>query len=240
MVREEEILVLYGSQTGNSEQAAIDLTEKIPEKLSNEEVTVSARHMQMDDFLEIERARWPRLVVIITSSYGVGQAPLGAYKFRALCDAIGEKKLGGLFDGVSYAMCGLGDSKYTTFFQNPSVINASMLAAGAWRVGVLGKADAGGEGDDEQGKVIQRWVDGIWTKLDRVLAEDAPDSEKLELAQERTLDLCEEIFDDFAPAKSKGPSGSLMIIVPILLAVIVGAMFSGKLDFLTGGGEDEG
>ena len=31
--------------------------------------------MQLDDFLELERAPWTRLVVIITSSYGVGQAP---------------------------------------------------------------------------------------------------------------------------------------------------------------------
>ena len=168
MPRQEEILVLYGSQTGNSEQAAIDLAEKAPSKLSNDDVTVTARHMQLDDFLEIERAKWPRLVVIITSSYGVGQAPLGCYKFRAMCDEIGKRKLSGMLDGVSYAMCGLGDSKYTTFFQNPSTINASLLAAGACRAGLLGKADASGEGEDEQGKVIQRWVDGTWSKLARV------------------------------------------------------------------------
>lgn len=238
MPRQEEILVLYGSQTGNSEQAAIDLAEKAPSKLSNDDVTVTARHMQLDDFLEIEQAKWPRLVVIITSSYGVGQAPLGCYKFRAMCDEIGKRKLSGMLDGVSYAMCGLGDSKYTTFFQNPSTINASLLAAGAWRAGLLGKADASGEGEDEQGKVIQRWVDGTWSKLARVLAEDPPEPEKLQNAQKKTLELCEEIFDDFAPAK-KGLGGTLAVVVPVVLAVLAGAFFSGKLDFLLNPEEEQ-
>mmetsp|Transcript_4327 Transcript_4327/g.12201 ORF Transcript_4327/g.12201 Transcript_4327/m.12201 type:complete len:240 (+) Transcript_4327:82-801(+) len=238
MPRQEEILVLYGSQTGNSEQAAIDLAEKAPAKLSNDEVTVTARHMQLDDFLEIERAKWSRLVVIITSSYGVGQAPLGCYKFRAMCDEIGKRKLSGMLDGVSYAMCGLGDSKYTTFFQNPSAINASLLTAGAWRAGLLGKADASGEGDDEQGKVIQRWVDTHWSKLARVLAEDPPEPEKLQNAQKKTLEICEEIFDDFAPAK-KGFGGALAIVVPVVLAVVAGAFFSGSLDFLLNPEEEQ-
>lgn len=221
---------MYGSQTGNSEQAAIDLAEKIPEKLSVG-MDVTARHMQLDDFLEIERAKWPRLVVIITSSYGVGQAPLGCYKFRAMCDAIAERKLSGMLEGVSYAMCGLGDSKYTTFFQNPSTINAALLTAGAWRVGLLGKADASGEGEDEQAKVIQRWVDTHWTKLARVLAEDPPAPEKLESAQKKTLELCEELFDDFAPKKVGGFGGMMTIIVPIILAIL-GAFLFGKLDFI--------
>ena len=237
MPRQEEILVLYGSQTGNSEQAAIDLAEKAPAKLSNDEVAVTARHMQLDDFLEIERAKWPRLVVIVTSSYGVGQAPLG-YKFRAMCDEIGKRKLSGMLDGVSYAMCGLGDSKYTTFFQNPSAINAGLLAAGAWRAGLLGKADASGEGEDEQGKVVQRWVDTHWSKLARVLAEDPPEPEKLQDAQKKTLELCEEIFDDFAPPK-KGFGGALSIVVPVVLAVVAGAFFSGKLDFLLKSEEEQ-
>lgn len=232
MSQREEILVLYGSQTGNSEQAAIDLAEKIPDKLSVDTGVVTARHMQLDDFLEIERAKWPRLVVIITSSYGVGQAPLGCYKFRALCDAIIERRLSGMLEGVSYAMCGLGDSKYTTFFQNPSTINAALLAAGAWRVGLLGKADASGEGEDEQAKVIQRWVDTHWTKLARVLAEDPPAPEKLESAQKKTLELCEELFEDFAPKKmGVGFGGMMTIIIPIILAVL-GAFLCGKLDFI--------
>jgi len=223
---------LYGSQTGNSEQAAIDLAEKIPDKLSVDTGVVTARHMQLDDFLEIERAKWPRLVVIITSSYGVGQAPLGCYKFRALCDAIIERRLSGMLEGVSYAMCGLGDSKYTTFFQNPSTINAALLAAGAWRVGLLGKADASGEGEDEQAKVIQRWVDTHWTKLARVLAEDPPAPEKLERAQKKTLVLCEELFEDFSPKKmGLGFGGMMTIIVPMILAVL-GAFLCGKLDFI--------
>ena len=94
--RTEKVLVLYGSQTGNSEQAAKDLCEQMSSKLTpliqkrtggGSTIRVEATHMQLDDFLELERAAWTRLIVICVSSYGVGQAPLGGYRFRELCDA---------------------------------------------------------------------------------------------------------------------------------------------------------
>ena len=69
----EEVLVLYGSQTGNSEGAAQEICSLIPTKLSS----TTSRVMHLDDFLEVEKAKWTKLVVIVCSSYGVGQAPIG-------------------------------------------------------------------------------------------------------------------------------------------------------------------
>lgn len=228
MSRQEEVLVLYGSQTGNSEQAAIEISEKIPSKLSINEVTVSSRHMQLDDFIEIERAKWPRLVVIVTSSYGVGQAPLGCYKFRELCDTIssgGKDAYGGVLDGLTYAMLGLGDSKFTTFFHNPTAIDKALTLSGAERVGTLGNADASGEGDDEQQKVISNWVDGIWTELERVIERKPVSDEKMEEMHLKTVGICESIFEDSkAPREGGGFSALLLICVPILIAVIVAAL----------------
>merc|ERR1719232_201125 len=131
----EEILVLYGSQTGNSEGAAQEIASLVPSRLksppadgaSGDGTPCSARCMQLDDFLEAERANWPRLVVIVCSSYGVGHAPLGAQKFREACDAILERGGGDRFlEGVKFALLGLGDSHYTTFFQNPTTINDAL------------------------------------------------------------------------------------------------------------------
>lgn len=136
--RIEKVYFLYGSQTGNSEQAALDLVQQVPTKLSpsriqsltksNVSVTVEPVHMQLDDFLEMDHCQWTRLIVIVVSSYGVGQAPLGSWRFRELCDTWLEqqegqnddttKTKGKVLKGMKYAMCGLGDSKYTTFFRS--------------------------------------------------------------------------------------------------------------------------
>eukprot|EP00591_Stephanopyxis_turris_P003485 CAMPEP_0195520066 /NCGR_PEP_ID=MMETSP0794_2-20130614/16048_1 /TAXON_ID=515487 /ORGANISM="Stephanopyxis turris, Strain CCMP 815" /LENGTH=248 /DNA_ID=CAMNT_0040649339 /DNA_START=13 /DNA_END=759 /DNA_ORIENTATION=+ len=226
--RNEEILVLYGSQTGNSEQAAIDFCDLVPTKLSTNKITVTARHMQLDDFLEVERANWSRLVVIITSSYGVGQAPLGCYRFRELCDEIitrtnTKTEINSLLDGVTFAMLGLGDSKFTTYFENPTKIHKAMCSAGAKHIGPLGKADAS---SGEQLEVIAKWIDGIWPLLGEVVGTNPPPVAKTTMAQTRTVELCTSVFPDFAPSPSEKISllikGAILVgIVSILMCIFL-------------------
>jgi len=236
--------VLYGSQTGNSEQAAIDICNKIPEQLSNSKlsafaggkelppINLTARHMQLDDFLEVERAKWTRLIVIVTSSYGVGQAPLGCQRFREFCDAILSRPVGDgtdrpMLNGVTYALLGLGDSKYTTFFQNPTKIDEALQLAGATRVGKLGKADASGKGDDEQAKVISRWVDEIWPVLAKVVSSEPPSNDTLEQACSSSIEICGEIIPDFVPTPKKSV-GVIQIAIPVIMAAIAAFYFTTK------------
>ena len=230
--RTERVLVLYGSQTGNSEQAAKDICNQVATKLSpqaigqytktEETIVVDAVHMQLDDFLELERAKWTRLVVICVSSYGVGMAPLGGYRFRELCDAwAAEKPSEPVLDGLHFALCGLGDSKFTTFFENPTKINDTLLAVGAKRAGPIGKADASGKGNDAQNLVIDRWIDGIWPHLAQVLAQKPLSSEALDEMQQKTVELCQRINPDFAPQKSQQPSLLVPLLV-LLVALLVG------------------
>lgn len=212
--RSEKVYVLYGSQMGNSEQAAVELCSQMATRLSPveiqritgtmDEVNIQPVHMQLDDFLEIEKCTWTRLLVIITSSYGVGQAPLGCYRYRDLCDAwyklYKEEKTEtkAVLDGVSFALCGLGDSKYPTYFQNPTRIDEAMRMVGAKRVGPLGKADASGTGNEAQATVVREWVDGIWPYLAKVVAQSPTLSvERLEEMQMDTVRLCQQINPDF-------------------------------------------
>ena len=209
--RTEKVLVLYGSQTGNSEAAAKDLCEKMSEQLSpavlkeltgtKDTITVESTHMQLDDFLELKQAAWTRLIVIVVSSYGVGQAPLGAYRFRELCDAWSEAKAENILDGVYFAMCGLGDSKYTTFFQNPTRIVAGLSQVGAQLVGPLGKADASGKGDEAQLETIDKWILGIWSHLATVVVKEPLSSQRLHEMQRETIALCRQINPDFLPER---------------------------------------
>eukprot|EP00559_Dactyliosolen_fragilissimus_P006162 CAMPEP_0184870544 /NCGR_PEP_ID=MMETSP0580-20130426/37865_1 /TAXON_ID=1118495 /ORGANISM="Dactyliosolen fragilissimus" /LENGTH=240 /DNA_ID=CAMNT_0027372669 /DNA_START=21 /DNA_END=743 /DNA_ORIENTATION=- len=225
----EEIFVLYSSQTGNSESAAEEITSLLPSKLSSSSKKYKAKCMQLDDFLEIERAAWTRLVIIVTSSYGVGQAPLGGYKFRELCDYILSEKgtdINNLLKGINYALLGLGDSKYTTFFKNPTTLDNALTKAGATRIGPLGKADASGTGDMEQGKIIQLWVDGIWSHLNEVLKGDgSPEGLDLLKSKDDSSQICAKIFEDWdlkgvTPSGNQGLFFAKLSILPILLSLV--------------------
>ena len=232
--RVEKINVLFGSQTGNSEQAAQDLCSQAADRLSpeaiqkltgtKERITVQPVCMQLDDFLELDRCAWTRLTVIITSSYGVGQAPLGGYRFRELCDAwLEDEAVGPVLSGFSYALCGLGDSKYTTFFKNPTRIDAGLQKVGAKRVGPLGKCDASGTGSNEQPQVIARWMDDIWKHLAQVVVEPPLEETKLVSAQAATVDLCRKINPDFLPEPQQNLS--LWALVVVVMAILLALYF---------------
>lgn len=235
--RTEKVLVLYGSQTGNSEQAAKDLCEQCSSKLTpatiqkltesskKEEIIVVPVHMQMDDFLELERAAWTRLIVIVVSSYGVGSAPLGGYRFRELCDAWADEGADEkILDGVYFAMCGLGDSKYTTFFQNPTKIDKTLRQVGAKRVGPLGKADASGTGSEKQHEVIERWMNGIWPHLAEVVVKEPLPTERLDEMQRKTVLLCQKVNPDFLP-EPKSNQQMPLLVVSVAITLVAAATF---------------
>ena len=242
---EEEVLVLYGSQTGNSEAAAEQLSSLLPSKLSTaDNRTLTSRCMHLDDFLEVEHAQWTRLVIIICSSYGVGQAPIGARKFREVCDVILERfgyddvtttnddtnnnnnKKGDddkMLTGVTYALLGLGDSHYTTFFRNPTTIENALSTVGATRVGELGKADASGTGNMEQSKVIERWIDSIWKDLQTIIDKPMTEEEELKLhkAHAQTWKLCLELYKEWKPTNYYALIGLFLPLGGVVVGILV-------------------
>lgn len=233
----EEILVLFGSQTGNSEAAAREIAARIPSRLTPAEIVgrggpplaVTARALTLDDFLELERAAWTRVVVIVCSSYGVGQAPLGCRYFREVCDSISEHgdnstvRSKRLLFGVKFALLGLGDSHYTTYFRNPTAIEDALTAIGATRVGPLGKADASGTGEQEQSRVVERWTEGIWDELAKAVAQDPAEGSagKMERAQKVTYQLCLELFPEWRPNTNWAKIGAVALpLVGAALALV--------------------
>lgn len=201
--------------------------------------------MHLDDFLEVEHGKWTRLVIIVCSSYGVGQAPIGARKFREFCDDLLDRKKRGeewgvnkggsgastatsMLGGISFALLGLGDSHYTTYFRNPTVIHDALTAYGATLIGEIGKADASGTGNLEQSKVIERWIEGIWETLDGALEMEMPDMDFLDKAREGTWEVCLDIFPDWKPARKLPVVGAAFYLplVGIILAMLVHHYFS--------------
>jgi sulfite reductase alpha subunit-like flavoprotein len=219
----EHIFVLYASQTGNAEQAAKDCCEQLPSHLQHGKSTVTCSHMQLDDFLELEQCQWNRFVIIVSSSYGVGQAPLGGYRFRAFCDAIlsADDNHNKFLEGLSFCLLGLGDSKYTTFFQNPNTIHDAMVKAGATLVGKIGTADASGD----QLQAIAKWIQGIWTPLQTALHTTPTfPSERFISMQQETIQICRENDPTFMPISRQKLHRSTWIVLPVLVVLVATAI----------------
>jgi sulfite reductase alpha subunit-like flavoprotein len=167
--KEEEILVLFGSQRGTSEDAARAFAKEAPQRLN-----VKVKIVEMDDFLE--SPSWRTVVVIFVSSFGTGGAPMGAQAFRKFCDRVitdytDNQDKDGFLKGIYIAMCGQGDSKYQTYQENPKTIVKALTMAGAELVGDVGATDA--ENRMKQQEEIRQWIETIWDPLSKVLA-DAP------------------------------------------------------------------
>lgn len=120
-IRTESMYVLYGSQTGNSEQAAKDFCTELEEKFTPKyfedmglsPVKITTNCLQLDDFLEYEHSAFTKTMIVFVSSYGVGQAPMGSYKFRSFAEELLSQTESGklssdFLKGLSYAVCGLG------------------------------------------------------------------------------------------------------------------------------------
>ena len=209
--RVEPMYVLYGSQMGNSEQYAKLFCSKLQKKFTSEffqeqgltPVNVETTCIQLDDFLEMRHAAFTKCIVIFVSSYGVGQAPLGSYRFREVCDAFSEGKHKQALKGLKYAICGLGDSSYPTYLQNPKAIDGGLSAAGAQRIGDMAEADADGLREKGQDATIRRWVEGIWVPLAKAICSSGGGDDEVDTKamQANTIPHLVKLDPDYTPPK---------------------------------------
>lgn len=173
---EEEILVLFGSQRGTSEDAASAFAKEASNRLN-----VKVKSVELDDFLE--SPSWRRVVVVFVSSFGAGGAPMGAQQFRKFCDRLiqdytDNPEKAGFLKGIHLALCGQGDSKYQTYQENPKTIVKALTMAGAELVGEVGATDA--ENRMKQQEEIRQWTESMWDPLSKVLAEAPLPEDRLE------------------------------------------------------------
>ncbi|KAL3924487.1 MAG: hypothetical protein SGILL_001012 [Bacillariaceae sp.] len=230
--RKEHLFCLYGSQTGNSEQAAEDFCRQISQvyttaffqKHNLPAVEVETTCIQLDDFMELRNAEYTKCMVIFVSSYGVGQAPLGAYRFRSFADKLVDGANPSMLKGLSYAICGLGDSNYPTYLKNPTTIDKGLTVAGAQRIGDLGKADAHHQiGDKAQHKVIAKWIDDLWVPLAKALTDSSKKPDLVEM-QSATISILQELDPDFKKSSGGLPPfvyaiGALVAILAVLIGM---------------------
>jgi sulfite reductase alpha subunit-like flavoprotein len=152
--------------------------------------------------------------------YFGASAPLGAYRFRELCDEFLSEGMEKILPGLQYALCGLGDTNYKTYLNNPTTIDKGLTAVGAKRIGEMGEGNASGTGEMSQDKVIQKWSQDILVPLAKALADETEiDTSKM---QSKTIPLMMKLNPDYvSPHQGEKKSGMLPYIG--LGAVLVGA-----------------
>lgn len=115
MTTQRDILILYGSQTGNAEGMSCELFDDL--------TLITKRHVfrkSLNEWREdAEQTSWDEVfdrtacIFIICSTTGNGDFPDNAEKFWRF---IKSRKLDkNFFQGVSFAVCALGDTNYSQF-----------------------------------------------------------------------------------------------------------------------------
>ncbi|KAF0970949.1 MULTISPECIES: flavodoxin domain-containing protein [Gordonia] len=128
------VIILYGTESGNAEMVADDVAEFLGD--NDFDATVTA----MDDFdvtgFDDLTAGDTRLL-LITSTYGEGGLP-------ATAEPLHSELSGSRPDltGIEFLAFGLGDSTYETYNNAVDVLSAAFTDLGARLVGEIGRHDA--------------------------------------------------------------------------------------------------
>lgn len=116
----QRVNILFGTETGNSEDLANRLGEKLGTE-SIEAVVSSLEETNLNDLKEMEKA------IIVVSTWGDGEPPSTAEEF---CNAlIDEQELD--LSNLSYAVLALGDTNYPEFCACGKQIDEDLTRLGA-------------------------------------------------------------------------------------------------------------
>lgn len=142
--------ILFGTESGNAEMVADDLAEAITdaEVEVHDMSTFSLADLNPHDFH-----------LIICSTYGDGELPVGAQPFY---DALIAEQPD--LSGLRYAVFGLGDRSYTeTYSRGSEILDEELTQLGAVREGEYGRHDAGSF--DDVSEAALEWFEGVRASL---------------------------------------------------------------------------
>lgn len=151
-VATKEVTILYGSQTGNCQNLAEELTENL--KQQQFEVTLTS----MQDFKPNALKKIEHLLIII-STHGEGDPPDTAIPFHEFLHGKRAPKL----DDLHFSVLSLGDSSYEFFCQTGKDFDKKLQELGATQL--VDRVDCDLDFDD----IAATWFQDVTTKLNERL-----------------------------------------------------------------------
>ncbi|KAG7317714.1 hypothetical protein KOW79_018749 [Hemibagrus wyckioides] len=149
-------LILYGSQKGQAQSIAEQLSDQAAEHGFEAEVSCLSK----EDKYNLEKVHSP--VVFVVSTTGDGEPPDTALKFVR---KIKKKSLPrDHFSHLNYALLALGDTNYTNFCNCGKTIDRRLQELGANHFYATGLADDGTGLE----VVVDPWIDGLWDALKKI------------------------------------------------------------------------
>ncbi|GGX93570.1 sulfite reductase [NADPH] flavoprotein alpha-component [Litchfieldella qijiaojingensis] len=158
-----EIVVLYGSQTGNAEGVA---------ELACDRIKARGFHARLLDMAEAGKKTFkdPLNLMVVVSTQGDGDPPDTAESFHELMHGRKAPKLN---DQTRFAVLGLGDSSYDHFCQTGKDFDARFEALGAQRIHDRVDCDVDYEEDAE------RWIESVLDRYSEFCDTVSPVSDSL-------------------------------------------------------------
>jgi sulfite reductase alpha subunit-like flavoprotein len=217
------LFILYGSETGNSEQIAKDLAASYDSILGNPDAQTffpSVVCVELDQFKKKCLPVWEQEaalgtkygVLIVASTTGNGESPENSNRFMRF---VKRKQTAESqpFRHVNFAVLGLGDTNYDQFCNTGKIIDKKLLELGGTRVKALACADEATGLED----TVDPWVNSILGEI-TVACRGAGSAKKLP-TQTPSLDQTEEekkmeVVD--TPTGSKSTSRGVKIVRSLL------------------------
>lgn len=144
----KEVTVLFGSQTGNCEKLAKQLSRKLEEH--QYKVTTSS----MRDFKPNGLKKLSNLFIIV-STHGEGEPPDNAMSFYEFLHSKRAPKL----EGLQYSVLALGDTSYELFCQTGKDFDKRLEELGATRI--VPREDCDLDFDDQAASWMDRVIEAL-------------------------------------------------------------------------------
>ncbi|SFD89829.1 sulfite reductase (NADPH) alpha subunit [Lentibacillus persicus] len=142
------VTILFGSETGNGQQVAEDMLQKLEEK--DMDVTISA----LDDF-KPKNLKKVEDLLIVTATHGEGDPPDNAVAFYETLFSRKAPKL----DGVRFSVLSLGDESYEFFCQTGKDFDKRLEELGGERL--YSRVDCDVDFDED----ASGWIEGVFGVL---------------------------------------------------------------------------